>query len=355
MYSDKPYGYEGNEDCGQMSAWYVMNSWGIYPMVPGEAKYTLSAPLWDRIVLTEMETSITKNNISNSAIYLHGYSINSRDEIIQKSYLTHEDLEKSKSIEFITGDHPSSFEIEPYENTGFKVHSDLRINPAPIINAPRGFVKNAQILIESSNDIEEFKIHKSETIIRGGESENSHRSVAHSTKKPNSWTSEIIKGDISIQYDPGGNSLVDGIFGSTDYHKGNWLGIQGQDLIIHLKPNKRIKYDYDLDVEFSFLKDIRAWIALPKEIQIWAVSVNGNKWLIQKKTFENILNQEPAYKKSYRTVLTNNSSKEFKMWKSEKVSYFEVHFLNAGKLERWHPGFGGESYIFIDEISIFEK
>jgi hypothetical protein len=43
------------------------------------------------------------------------------------------------------------------------------------------------------------------------------------------------------------------------------------------------------------------------------------------------------------------------MWKSEKVSYFEVHFLNAGKLERWHPGFGGESYIFIDEISISEK
>lgn len=355
MYSDKPYGYEGNEDCGQMSAWYVMNSWGIYPMVPGEAKYTLSAPLWDRIVLTEVETSITKNNISNSAIYLHGYSINSRDEIIQKSYLTHEDLEKSKSIEFITGNHPSSFEIEPYENTGFKVHSDLRINPAPIIKVPRGFVKNAQILIESSNDIEEFKIHKSKTIIRGGESENSHRSVAHSTKKPNSWTSEIIKGDISIQYDPGGNSLVDGIFGSTDYHKGNWLGIQGQNLIIHLKPNKRIKYYYDLDVEFSFLKDIRAWIALPKEIQIWAVSVNGNKWLIQKKTFENILNQEPAYKKSYRTVLTNKGWKEFKMWKSEKVSYFEVHFLNAGKLERWHPGFGGESYIFIDEISISEE
>ena len=71
--------------------------------------------------------------------------------------------------------------------------------------------------------------------------------------------------------------------------------------------------------------------------------------------FENILNQEPAYKKSYRTVLTNNGSKEFKMWKSEKVSYFEVQFLNAGKLERWHPGFGGESYIFIDEISISEK
>jgi hypothetical protein len=83
--------------------------------------------------------------------------------------------------------------------------------------------------------------------------------------------------------------------------------------------------------------------------------VNGNKWLIQKKTFENILNQEPAYKKSYRTVLTNNGSKEFKMWKSEKVSYFEVHFLNAGKLERWHPGFGGESYIFIDEISLSKK
>jgi len=43
------------------------------------------------------------------------------------------------------------------------------------------------------------------------------------------------------------------------------------------------------------------------------------------------------------------------MWKPEKISYFEVHFINAGKLEKWHPGFGGESYIFIDEISISKK
>ena len=41
MYSDQPDGYQGNEDCGQMSAWYVMSSWGLYPLVPGEAQYAL--------------------------------------------------------------------------------------------------------------------------------------------------------------------------------------------------------------------------------------------------------------------------------------------------------------------------
>ena len=355
MYSDKPNGYEGNEDCGQMSAWYIMNSWGIYPMVPGEAQYTLSAPLWDRVELKAIETNLFKNDIDNSAIYLHGYSLNSRDEIIQKSYLTHKDLEKSNNIEFIVARSPSSAQLAPYENTPFKVHSDTRLNPAPIINAPRGFIKNSTVIIEQFDRIQKVKINKSQTIIRGGKNDNSHRSIAYATKKPNKWTFEIIQGEVSVQYNPGKNSLVDGIFGFEDYHKGEWLGIQGQDLIIDLKPNKKIKYDYNLELEFSFLKDIRAWIALPKEIQIWGVSVNNNKWLIEKKKFENVLNQEPAYKKTWKTSLSNEDWRAFRMWKPEKISYFEVRFINAGKLEKWHPGFGGESYIFIDEISISEK
>jgi putative alpha-1,2-mannosidase len=51
MYSDQPDGYQGNEDCGQMSAWYVMSSWGLYPLVPGEARYAVGPMLWDRASL----------------------------------------------------------------------------------------------------------------------------------------------------------------------------------------------------------------------------------------------------------------------------------------------------------------
>ena len=355
MYSDKPNGYEGNEDCGQMSAWYVMNSWGIYPMVPGETQYTLSAPLWDRVELAEIETNLSKNNISDSAIYLHGYSLNLSDEIIQKSYLTHKDLEKSVNIEFIVAEKPSSSKLDLYVNTAFKVHSDLRLNPAPIINASRSFVKNSKVVIKSSEEVEKYIINKSETIVRGGKEDNSHRSVAYSTKKPNLWTTEIVEGNISVQYNPGKNSLVDGIFGFEDYHKGEWLGIQGQNLIINLNPNKRIKKNFSIELEFSLLKDIRAWIALPKEIQIWYVSKNGNKWLAQKKVFENVLNQEPTYKKKWTALLRNEKNGTSHYRKKNKVAYIEVHFLNAGKLEEWHPGYGGSSYIFIDEISISKK
>ena len=354
MYSDKPNGYEGNEDCGQMSAWYVMNSWGIYPMVPGEAQYTLSAPLWDKVELTEIETNLFKSNNNDSAIYLHGYSLDLADEIQQKSYLSHKELEQSDNIEFIVAEKPTSSVLKHYVNTPFKVHSDLRLNPAPIINAQRGFAKNSKVVIENSNGFEELKINKSQTIIRGGENDNSHRSVAYTTKKPNNWTSKVIEGDISVQYNPGENSLVDGIFGYEDYHKGEWLGIQGQDLIIKLKPNKRIKNNYNIQFEFSFLKDIRAWIALPKEIQIWTVDINGTRSLAKKKRFKNVLNQEPTYKKTWATELSKKN-RTSGVEKEEKIAFVEVHFLNAGKLEEWHPGYGGNSYIFIDEISISEK
>ena len=355
MYSDQPNGYEGNEDCGQMSAWYVMNSWGLYPMVPGEAKYTLSAPIWNRVELREIETNLFKDNVSGSAIYLHGYSLNLNNEIIEKTYITHEDLYKSDNIEFIIGNKPTNSELESYKNTSFKVHSDLRLNPAPIIDVFRSFVKKTEVVITDSGKFERIPVSRSQTIIRGGENNNSHRSVAFTTKKPNRWTSEIIEGDISIQYNPGKNSLVDGIFGFEDYHKGQWLGIQGQDLIINLNPNKRLKRNCKIQLEFSFLKDIKAWIALPKEIQIWYVGENGSKWLAVKKVFKNVLNQEPISIKKWSALLKTKKNKNFRLWKEEKINSIEVHFLNAGKLADWHPGAGGNSYIFIDEISISQK
>ena len=49
QYSNAPDGLSGNEDCGQMSAWYVMASIGLYPLVPGQPHYQLSTPKWDEI------------------------------------------------------------------------------------------------------------------------------------------------------------------------------------------------------------------------------------------------------------------------------------------------------------------
>ncbi|MDB6109629.1 MAG: hypothetical protein JWR69_1379, partial [Pedosphaera sp.] len=51
QYDDKPAGLFGNEDCGQMSAWYVMSALGFYPVCPGQPSYVIGSPLFDKAVL----------------------------------------------------------------------------------------------------------------------------------------------------------------------------------------------------------------------------------------------------------------------------------------------------------------
>ncbi|MDT8348151.1 MAG: glycoside hydrolase family 92 protein, partial [Flavobacteriaceae bacterium] len=49
FYSDQPDGLVGNEDCGQMSAWYILNSMGFYPICPGDTRYSIGRPSFDQV------------------------------------------------------------------------------------------------------------------------------------------------------------------------------------------------------------------------------------------------------------------------------------------------------------------
>ena len=48
MYAPTPEGIIGNEDCGQMSAWYIFSSLGFYPVCPGSNEFVLTAPLFEK-------------------------------------------------------------------------------------------------------------------------------------------------------------------------------------------------------------------------------------------------------------------------------------------------------------------
>jgi putative alpha-1,2-mannosidase len=51
LYTDQPDGLSGNEDCGQMSAWYVMSAMGLYAVTPGVPEYHVIAPIFPRVVI----------------------------------------------------------------------------------------------------------------------------------------------------------------------------------------------------------------------------------------------------------------------------------------------------------------
>lgn len=107
FYSTKPDGIVGNEDCGQMSAWYILSSMGFYQVAPGNPVYTIGRPLFDKVEIPlengKTFTIITKNNSHDNLfiqeIYLNG-------EKLEKPFFSHKDLMNGSTLKIIMGDNP---------------------------------------------------------------------------------------------------------------------------------------------------------------------------------------------------------------------------------------------------------
>lgn len=70
LYRDEPNGLEGNEDCGQMSSWFIMSSLGFYPVNPSNGVYVFGSPMFDKATLSlpnnkTLEISTTNNSKEN--------------------------------------------------------------------------------------------------------------------------------------------------------------------------------------------------------------------------------------------------------------------------------------------------
>jgi predicted alpha-1,2-mannosidase len=108
MYRDQPDGLSGNEDCGQMSAWYILTVLGFYPVCPGGDQYAIGSPLSDKAVV-HLENgkafTVKANNNSKANIYIQSAKLNGAN--YTKSYLTYEDIAKGGEVEFEMGPTPN--------------------------------------------------------------------------------------------------------------------------------------------------------------------------------------------------------------------------------------------------------
>ncbi len=108
LYTDRPDGIDGNEDCGQMSAWYVMSAMGIYAVTPGMDYYVIGSPLFDKVTIN-LENSrtfeiISKNNGKHRP-FIQSATLNG--EAYAKTYLRHRDIMNGGKIVFEMGDKPN--------------------------------------------------------------------------------------------------------------------------------------------------------------------------------------------------------------------------------------------------------
>ena len=107
LYSNKPEGLCGNEDMGQMSAWYVFSACGFYPVNPADGRYVFGTPQFAEIAinLPDKKTFTVKaTDLSGQNIYIEKVVLNGKD--YKSGYITHQQLLEGGTLEFQMGDKP---------------------------------------------------------------------------------------------------------------------------------------------------------------------------------------------------------------------------------------------------------
>jgi predicted alpha-1,2-mannosidase len=104
LYFNDPNGLAGNEDCGQMSAWYVLNAMGFYSFCPGEPVYSIGRPVFDKVEINLTNGKVfTIIAINNSPENLYVQSAKLNGEPLTTAFFTHEDMLDGGTLEFEMG------------------------------------------------------------------------------------------------------------------------------------------------------------------------------------------------------------------------------------------------------------
>ncbi|WP_198680036.1 GH92 family glycosyl hydrolase [Aureibaculum luteum] len=107
FYTTKPDGIIGNEDCGQMSAWYIMSAMGFYQVAPGDPTYVIGRPLFDTVTISltnnKAFTIITKKNSAENK-YVQKVTLNGKE--LKDLFFTHNDIKAGGTLTIEMGNSP---------------------------------------------------------------------------------------------------------------------------------------------------------------------------------------------------------------------------------------------------------
>jgi predicted alpha-1,2-mannosidase len=108
MYADQPDGLQGNENVGQMSAWYLLSALGFYPVDAVSGNYILGSPLFEHAVVNlgngkSLEIEITRNDPSH--VYIQSFALNGRPQ--QPAWFHHSEIASGARLHFEMGPKPN--------------------------------------------------------------------------------------------------------------------------------------------------------------------------------------------------------------------------------------------------------
>lgn len=358
FYKNSPDGLIGNEDCGQMSAWYIMSSLGMYPLCPGDGRYVLVPSQFSKstIYLENGSNYVIESDQSAGSKWI---SAGFNGQALRRTEISHDLVAKGGTLKYQYGSASEPMQLGPcgtFVNSGALLLAPLIIAPAQVYSGSQtvsimpmqrssgtifysvegkywksGVMQyTAPIVCDSNITVRAF-------VVSGTDS--SVVTSARYYKLKNDFTITLLS-KCNPQYEADGpRSLVDGIEPSTDWRKGNWLGVQTQNFECVI--DRKVKTEFK-QVSLTCLQDSRSWILFPGALKVYG-SKDGKKYQL----LAEVKNQVNA---ADNTVSVKDL--EVNLPKAATFRYLKVLAEQYGKLPQGHAGVGGDSFIFAAELNI---
>jgi putative alpha-1,2-mannosidase len=109
-YANQPSGLDGDDDCGQMSAWYIFTALGFYPVNPASGDYMIGSPLFTRATLrlaTGGHFTVVAQNNSETNLYVQSATLNGRP--LTSPVIRYRDILQGATLRFVMGPRPSAW------------------------------------------------------------------------------------------------------------------------------------------------------------------------------------------------------------------------------------------------------
>tara|TARA_R110002012_G_scaffold106014_1_gene247189 strand:+ start:6290 stop:9277 length:2988 start_codon:yes stop_codon:yes gene_type:complete len=357
FYPNQPDGLIGNEDCGQMSAWFVFSAMGFYPVTPGSRVYAIGTPLFNevKIHLENGKTfTVSAPLVSDKNIYINKITLNGKAR--SQTYFNHEDLANGGSLTFEMTDKPNKqlgtlegqmpytaiaegdFVAVPYFNMdNFKFQDSLQVDIMSMTEGAEIFYSlNGGQFETYATPFWVKETAKVEAYVKRG-AVNSPTVAQQFYLLPNDKTIEVLS-EVYPMYTAGGNgALIDGIIGTENWKAGQWQSYYDQDFeaVVDLKTERPIKR-----VAVHVLQDVSPWIVYPESVTF--ETSNDGKIFTPLTAVKNTVPKEmSAAEVQFLGAAVN-----------VKARYVKVKAKTGGRLPPSHESAGNPSHLFIDEVVV---
>ncbi|WP_345255640.1 GH92 family glycosyl hydrolase [Flaviaesturariibacter amylovorans] len=373
FYTNAPDGLIGNEDCGQMSAWYIFSALGFYPVCPGNGDYVLGTPLFDTaaIRLDGNKTFIVRApRKDTSAYYVNHVQLNGRRSL--RSWIPHRFVQEGGDLFFAMQAHPARFGVSGADRPRSAITEHL-IRPVPFVyNETNKFRDSTRVQLGGLDSTGSWLIRVTYPPTKQGDYTRgnspfpytapftidtsafidiySMRSVVKDDVPAPYYSSRqafhrlpdrrsiTVQSAVHPMYTGGGpEALVDGITGSANWRSGDWQSYFAKDFeaVVDLQESRDIRF-----LGVHVLQEVSPWILYPKEVRFW-VSDDG-------------VNYREALQVANKIANTVEGAQEQELGSAVQLRarYVKVRAVSGGMLPAGHPSAGNPSHLFIDEVMV---